>query len=115
MYRYSYAEILDESASLNRERERLALDRAVVLLVEAQAAGAGSREMLGAAAYAQKLWSFLIADLADPHNELPKELRAQLASIGLWVLQETDKLIAGTGGDVPALIDVNRAIRDGLK
>ena len=28
MYRFSYAEILDESATLNRERERLALDKA---------------------------------------------------------------------------------------
>ena len=56
-----------------------------------------------------------ISDLADANNELPRELRGTLASLGLWVIQECDRLISGTGGDIPMLIDVNRAIRDGLK
>ncbi|MFG1205163.1 MULTISPECIES: flagellar biosynthesis regulator FlaF [Xanthobacter] len=115
MYRFSYAEILDESATLNRERERLALDQAVNLLTLAAKAEPGSREVLAAVAYLQKLWGFFISDLADANNELPRELRGTLASLGLWVIQECDRLISGTGGDIPMLIDVNRAIRDGLQ
>lgn len=115
MYRFSYAEILDESATLNRERERLALDQAVDLLTLAAKAEPGSREVLAAVAYLQKLWGFFISDLADPNNELPRELRGTLASLGLWVIQECDRLISGTGGSIPMLIDVNTAIRDGLK
>ena len=115
MYRFSYAEILDESATLNRERERLALDQAVNLLTLAAKAEPGSCEVLAAVAYLQKLWGCFITDLADANNELPRELRATLASLGLWVIQECDRLISGTGGDIPMLIDVNIAIRDGLK
>ena len=115
MYRFSYAEILDESATLNRERERLALDQAVNLLTLAAKAEPGSCEVLAAVAYLQKLWGFFITDLADANNELPRDLRATLASLGLWVIQECDRLISGTGGDIPMLIDVNIAIRDGLK
>lgn len=115
MYRFSYAEILDESATLNRERERLALDQAVELLTLADKAEPGSREVLAAASYVQKLWGFFISDLADANNELPRELRATLASLGLWVIQECDRLTTATGGSIPMLIDVNSAIRDGLK
>lgn len=115
MYRFSYAEILDESATLNRERERLALDKAVELLTLAAKAEPGSRETMAAVAYLQKLWGFFIADLADANNELPRELRASLASLGLGVIQECDRLISGTGGSIGLLIDINTAIRDGLK
>lgn len=115
MYRFSYAEILDESASLNREREGLALDHAIELLVLAQAAGRGSNEVMAAMVYLQRLWSFFIADLADNDNALPRDLRASLASLGLWVIQESDKVLAGSSGDLTQLIDVNRMIRDGLK
>lgn len=115
MYRFSYAEILDESATLNRERERLALDQAVELLTLAGKTGSGSREVMAAVTYVQKLWGFFIADLADANNELPRELRATLASLGLWVIQECDRVIAGTGGNITLLIEVNTAIRDGLK
>lgn len=115
MYRFSYAEILDESATLNRERERLALDKAVELLTLAAKAEPGSRETMAAVAYLQKLWGFFIADLADANNELPRELRASLASLGLGVIQECDRLISGSGGSIGLLIDINTAIRDGLK
>lgn len=115
MYRFSYADILDESATLNRERERLALDKAVELLTLAANAEPGSREVMAAVAYLQKLWGFFIADLADANNELPRELRASLASLGLGVIQECDRLISGTGGSIGLLIDINTAIRDGLK
>ncbi len=115
MYRFSYAEILDESATLNRERERLALDKAVELLTLAAKTEPGSRETMAAVAYLQKLWGFFIADLADANNELPRELRASLASLGLGVIQECDRLISGTGGSIGLLIDINTAIRDGLK
>ena len=115
MYRFSYAEILDESATLNRERERLALDQAVELLTLAAKAEPGSREVLAAVAYLQKLWGFFISDLADANNELPRDLRATLASLGLWVIQECDRVISGSGGNISLLIEVNTAIRDGLK
>lgn len=115
MYQFSYAEILDESGTVNRERERLALDHAVDLLTRAEAAGPGSGEVATAVTFLQKLWSFFIADLADPHNALPQPLKADLASLGLWVMQESDRLINNQPANIGLLISVNRAMREGLK
>ncbi|OYX15280.1 MAG: flagellar biosynthesis regulator FlhF [Rhizobiales bacterium 32-66-8] len=115
MYKFSYAEILEESGAINRERERLALDHAIELMQLADAAGPRSKEVYTAVDYVQKLWSFFIKDLADPHNELAENLRVNLVSIGLWVMSETDHIVHERSKNFTGLIDVTRAIRDGLR
>lgn len=115
MYKFAYADILDEAGSSSREREREALDYAMDLLVQAKASGTESREMRSALLTVQKLWRFFIADLADSQNELPQALRVNLASLGLWIIQEADRILNDPSRDVSLLIDVNKTIRDGLK
>ena len=115
MYKFAYAEILDEAGSTSREREREALDHAMDLLADAKAAGPDSKEMRTALLTVQKLWRFFIADLADTQNELPQALRVNLASLGLWIIQEADRILNDPSRDVGLLIDVNKTIRDGLK
>ncbi|MFG1296616.1 flagellar biosynthesis regulator FlaF [Xanthobacter variabilis] len=115
MYKFAYAEILDEAGTSGRERERQAFDMAMDLLVQAQAAGPGTPEMRTALLTVQKMWRFFIADIADAQNELPETLRVNLASLGLWIIQEADRILSDPTRDVALLIDVNRTIRDGLK
>ncbi|WP_454916044.1 flagellar biosynthesis regulator FlaF [Xanthobacter sediminis] len=115
MYKFAYAEILDEAGATGREREREALDYTMDLLVQAQTLGPDSPELRSALLTTQKLWRFFIADLADSQNELPQALRVNLASLGLWIIQEADRVLVDPSRDVSLLIDVNRAIRDGLK
>ncbi|WP_421699448.1 flagellar biosynthesis regulator FlaF [Ancylobacter sp.] len=114
MYRFSYAEILGDSAAEARDEERLALDRAIDMLTRAQANGPSSPEAAEAVLYLQKLWGFLIRDLSDPHNELAEQLRGNLISIGLWVIKEADQIVQERSSNFAALIEVNRSIRDGL-
>ncbi len=54
-----------------------------------------------------------IIDLSSEGNQLPKELRAQIIGLGLWVGRETIQVLDGTG-DIDALINVNRTIMEGL-
>lgn len=115
MYKFAYAEILDESASLSRERERLAFDTAVELLERVAGLPDSAAERIEALTSVQKLWGFLIADLADSQNELPQALKANLASLGLWVIQEADELLNARKQSFTGIIEVNRTIRDGLK
>jgi len=115
MYKFAYAEILDEAGTTGREREREALDYTMDLLVQAQGLGPDAPELRSALLTTQKLWRFFIADLADSQNELPQELKVNLASLGLWVIQEADRILVDPTRDITLLIDVNRAIRDGLK
>lgn len=115
MYRMSYDEILEGDSREGRSRERLVLDRGIELMRLAESEGPRSGEALEAIAYVQKLWGFLIRDLADPGNHLPAPLKGDLISIGLWCIAEADRLLNEKVTSFAALIDVNTNIRDGLK
>ncbi|HJZ43907.1 MAG TPA: flagellar biosynthesis regulator FlaF [Hyphomicrobiaceae bacterium] len=115
MYQFSYAEVLDETPKGARERERQALDRSIELLREAEKNGANSREAIEAVLYVRRLWGYLIEDLARPENDLPKPLRADLISIGLWIVREAEQIRLEKSENFKGLIDVSTSIRDGLK
>jgi flagellar protein FlaF len=115
MYKFSYAEILEDGPAEARTREQLALDHAIDLLTVAETRGPSSPEALAAIQYLQKLWNFLIEDLASPGNALAEALRADLISIGLWVIREADRILNDSSKTFAALIEVNRSIREGLK
>lgn len=115
MYQFSYAEVLEEAPQGAREREYEALDRSVQLLKAAQKAGVRSRECIEAVLYVRRLWNLFLEDLASAENDLPKELRAELISIGLWIMKEIDLIRLEKSENFKALIDVSENIRDGLK
>ena len=115
MYQFSYAEVLDETPKGARERERQAIDRSIELLREAEKAGVNSRESIEAVLYLRRLWGLLIEDLARPENDLPKALRADLISIGLWIMREAEEIRLEKSDNFKGLIDVSMSIRDGLK
>ena len=60
-----------------------------------------------------QVWDAFVEDVGTEGNVLPRELRAAIVSLGIWVTRET-ALIAEDKGDVDALISVNRAIMKGL-
>lgn len=115
MYQFSYAEIVEDTFSDTRAREREAVEQAVALLRKAQAAGAASRETVEALHYVRQLWAILIEDLASSENDLPQKLRADLISIGLWVMREAEAIRLGQTDDFAAIIEVNQTIAEGLK
>ena len=65
--------------------------------------------------YLRRLWGLLIEDLARPENDLPKALRADLISIGLWIMREAEEIRLEKSDNFKGLIDVSMSIRDGLK
>ena len=92
MYRFSYAEVLEETPQTARERER-AGDRAFDRSAEGRRGeGQRSRECVEAIYFLRRLWAFLIEDLAKPENDLPKTLRADLISVGLWIMREAEQV-----------------------
>lgn len=59
------------------------------------------------------LWSILAADVADPDNALPPQLRAQIFYLAEFTLLQSSKILRGEA-EVDALIDINTAILRGL-
>lgn len=114
MYQFSYAEVLDETPQGARQRERQAIDHSISLLQAAERAGVQSREAVEALLFARKLWAILIEDLAKSENDLPQQLRADLISIGLWVMREAEQIRLEKSDNFKGIIEVSQTIRDGL-
>ncbi len=114
MYQFTYAEIVDDSPQEMRARERDALARCVDMLVAAKADGPNSREAREALTTLRRLWTIFIEDLSSSANDLPEDLRAQLISIGIWVMKEIERLRLGATDSFDDLIEINAIIRDGL-
>jgi flagellar protein FlaF len=115
MYKFYYGEVLDEAPKEARERERSALERSIELLQIAEQKGPTSLEAVHALHFVRRLWGVFIEDLAKPENSLPQKLRADLVSIGLWVMRETEEIRQGRSTDIKGLIEVSRTISEGLR
>jgi flagellar protein FlaF len=115
MYQFSYADIQTDSIADAKDRERQLLDRSIDMLVAAQKAGIDSHQSIEAINFMNRVWTSFLDDLGNPENELPKELRANLISIGLWLLREAEAVRQGTSNNFDGLIEVSQIIRDGIQ
>ncbi len=115
MYQFSYAEIQSDSVADARDREKQLMTRSIELLLEAREHGAQSRQSIEAIHFLNRLWTTFVEDLGDPENALPKELRANLISIGLWLLREGEEVRQGRSDNFEGLIEVSQIIRDGMQ
>ena len=61
----------------------------------------------------RRMWIVLEMSCASDDNELPQETRAGIISLAIWVNKHSIKVLNGEA-DVQAIIQVNRAIMDGL-
>lgn len=114
MYQLSYAENLEDNAANCRERERRALEHAIYLLRQAEARGTPSPAAAEALFFLCALWRLFLNDLVSAENDLPDTLRADLVSIGLWVLKEADSIRTGDSENFCGLIEICAMVRDGL-
>ena len=61
----------------------------------------------------RRVWAALANDCASPTNSLPPAVRAQIISLSIWVGRHTSAVMRREA-EIDALIDVNRAIMQGL-
>lgn len=115
MYQFSYAEVQTDSVADAKDRERQLLSRSIDLLVTAKDKGLQSIETVQAIHYMNRVWTSFVEDLGSEDNELPQELRANLISIGLWLLREGEEVRQGRSDNFEGLIEVSQIIRDGIQ
>lgn len=76
--------------------------------------GTGSFPELAAALHRNReMWSILAGDVADPHNELPDPLRAQIFYLAEFTHLHSQRVLRGDA-TVDPLLDINKAILRGL-
>ncbi len=82
-------------------------------LAQAQAQALKGAALVQALDANRRLWSALAFDCGQEGNQLPQSLRAQIISLGLWVSRYASDVARGHG-DIDDLIEVNRAVMEGL-
>lgn len=110
----AYESVVDESGYEARGRERQALSLGIDRLERIQRGVFRLEDLVESLLYVRRLWTIFIEDLSHPENGLPDKLRADIISIGLWVVKEADRLREERSNDVMQLIEINRLIRDAL-
>jgi flagellar protein FlaF len=116
MYQFSYADIQTDSVADARDRERQVLTRSIDMLTVAAATGGyQSMQAIEALNFTNRVWTNFIEDLGSSENALPKELRANLISIGLWLLREAEDIRQGRTNNFEGIIEVSQIIRDGIQ
>ncbi len=118
MYTAYYAESSDYSSEMSRSNEWSALDNVISGLKTAREQGLGTSQARQALHDTMTVWSFLLDDLSNQDNNFPEQLRADLISIGIFVIKQVGRIYQAQSedvdSDVSGLIDINTAIRDGL-
>ncbi len=91
--------------------EKEALLRAASLLDQAKRKP-GNKSALGdALRYNLDLWTIFQADLADPANAMPEDLKQQLWSLSQFMDSSVSRLLGALDSDtLQAMIDVNRTL-----
>lgn len=110
----AYETVVDDSSNEARGRERQALSVGIDRLARLQQGILTSEDQVESLLYVRRLWAIFIEDLSHPENGLPDKLRADIISIGLWIVKEADRLREEKSNDVMQLIEVNCMIRDAL-
>jgi len=72
--------------------------------------------MAQALRFNQLFWTILQADITDPANQLPNELKANIMSLSIFVDKQTTKALrSAKTDDLESLIAINRNLAMGLR
>ena len=103
-----------QRAETPRETEYRLFGQVTGALIDVHSAGARGKPLVDAIDWNRRLWSTLAIDCLDDGNRLPKQLRAQIVSLSLWVSKYSSEVMRD-GAPLDPLIDINRTIMQGLQ
>jgi flagellar protein FlaF len=99
-----------------REVEAMAFTKAAVLLEEAKGKTGSIEEYAKALRFNHLLWTIIQADLTEPENQLPDEIKANIMSLSIFVDKQTTKAMRSSNAiDLDVLININRNLAAGLR
>lgn len=99
-----------------REIEAMAFTKAALLLEEAKGKTDSLEEFSKALRFNHLLWTIIQADLTEPANQLPPEIKANVMSLSIFVDKQTTKAMrSGVPKDLDILITINRNLAAGLR
>jgi len=110
---------MQKEALSGRELEASVLTRAGLMLKQVRenwAAPDRDAKLLEAIKFNQKVWSFFQAELSDPENPLPKNLRQDILNLSLFIDKRLFEVMANPAKEkLDIVIDINFNLAAGLR
>jgi len=114
----AYTNMQKENLS-GRELEASVLSRAGLMLKQVQEnwnSPDRDKKLLDAIKFNQKVWSFFQAELSDPENPLPKNLREDILNLSIFIDKRLFEVLAFPEPEkLTIVIDINFNIAAGLR
>lgn len=114
----TYSSMQKENLS-GRELEASVLSRAALMLKNVQEnwdAPDREQKLLEAIKFNQKVWSFFQAELSDPQNPLPKNLRQDILNLSIFIDKRLFETMAFPEKEkLNIVIDINLNLAAGLR
>ncbi len=99
-----------------REVEAMAFTKAALMLEDAKKQSGNIEEFAKALRFNHLLWTIIQADLTEPDNQLPPEIKANVMSLSIFVDKQTTKALRTSAPtDLDVLININRNLAAGLR
>jgi len=99
-----------------RELEAMAFTRAALKLEDAKKLIDNPVEFGKALRFNHLLWTIVQADIVEPENKLPDEIKANIMSLSIFVDKQTAKVLRlRNAADLESLININRNLAAGLR
>lgn len=112
----AYAQTAKETASPRQLEANLLLKAAAKLQAVHESWSESPTGLNEALTYNRRLWTVFINAVIDSDNELPPQLRQNIANLGIFVMGETFSLMTKPKPDhLLSLININRDIAAGLR
>ncbi len=106
-----------QQASLSgRELEAMAFTRAALKLEDAKKLVDNPPEFGKALRFNHLLWTIIQADIVEPANKLPPEIKANIMSLSIFVDKQTAKALRTRNpADLDTLVNINHNLAAGLR
>jgi len=76
----------------------------------------GQPDLRAALEFNKRIWSVLVSSVISDENPLPREIRQNVANLGIFILGQTIELeLQPQRAKLDALININRELANGLR
>lgn len=115
MVNNAYLDMLEDDQQDALSRETEIFSEAQSLIKHCMTDPADKIARVKAIHFNQRMWNVLIDDLADNENQHAAEFKAQLISVGIFVLKHLQEMRNSPDIGFGIIPDINTAIQNGLE
>lgn len=110
MYMQAYQDISGDDQEEARDHVRRSFAHSVSLMRQSDDAPQNPGLRVEASMFTMRLWTYLLEDLASSENALPRELKATLISIGIFILKRLEEMRFSNTLSFGAIIEISETL-----